>query len=434
MPSHVSDALEISDDGEINKVGIEEKYFYRGYDKKTHSAANPFYGNFSLWDTFRTVHPLYNLIAKKEQTDMIASLLEIAKQSGRVPRWGGQAGHSDSMLGFPGHIAISESFLKGIPLNEAEAFQLMTQIQKPFLNLDKGQECLEDYATLGFCPLEYGKGSLSYSMEYAYSDFALSLMAAKLNLEQESQFYRQRSERVLNHWNSQERIFAPKKRSHSFAANLSPMDNSYLPLGEGGKSLFEGSLLQWRWYIPYSKELFLRTTDSQTISDLDAFFKNSRQSTGSMYPGGNYWHGNEPGLHSVYLFNWLGRPDLTQHWVRWLLAHKYANHPKGLDGEDDAGTLSAWYVWSALGLYPIAGTSKYFIGSPSIQNATLQLADQKLLKIIVQSEDPRWVYVSSVTLNGKPLNTTEIDHDDIKNGGELVFQMAAQPHSWGQTP
>ena len=162
------------------------------------------------------------------------------------------------------------------------------------------------------------------------------------------------------------------------------------------------------------------------VEELDAFFAKTGPGVGAATPGSYYWHGNEPDIHAAYLFNAAGRPDLTQKWVRWILDHKYANRYDGLDGNDDGGTLSAWYVLSALGLYPVAGTDKYELASPLFEKAEVKLKD-KTLVIIAENYAPDRFYARKVFLNDAPLDRAWIKHSEIENGGVLRFVMDSEP-------
>jgi putative alpha-1,2-mannosidase len=149
---------------------------------------------------------------------------------------------------------------------------------------------------------------------------------------------------------------------------------------------------------------------------------------GAWNPGSYYWHGNQPDIHAAYLFNEAGRPDLTQKWVRWVLKHKYDDSYKGLDGNDDAGTLSAWYIFSALGFYPVAGSDKYELGAPLFEKAEVELGNHRLT-ILAENFGTDHAFVEQVSLNDTPLNRTWIRHPEIQNGGTLRFKMAPRPTS-----
>jgi len=163
------------------------------------------------------------------------------------------------------------------------------------------------------------------------------------------------------------------------------------------------------------------------VEALSTFFEHMNKTVGELNPGPYYWHGNEPDIFSVYLFNSAGRPDLTQKWVRRILDTQYDDTYYGLGGNDDGGTLSAWYVLSAMGFYPVAGTTRYQLGSPLFDKATLQLGEGKKLIVSAENNTPQHVYVQQVMLNGTPLNRSWFDHAEIAGGGELHFVMGSEP-------
>ena len=198
--------------------------------------------------------------------------------------------------------------------------------------------------------------------------------------------------------------------------------------GEFTKDYVEGSALQWRWGAPYDAEgmIALFKSSDYFVEELNNFFAKSDPAMGRWNPSPYYWHGNQPDIHAAYLFNDAGRPDRTQKWVRWILDHKYGDGYDGLDGNDDGGTLSAWYVLSALGLYPVAGSDKYQLGAPLFEKAEVRLKGQPLL-IVAENYSPEKSYVQKVWLNDKPLDRTWIKHSEIQDGGVLRFEMSAEP-------
>jgi putative alpha-1,2-mannosidase len=179
--------------------------------------------------------------------------------------------------------------------------------------------------------------------------------------------------------------------------------------------------------VPYDAEGLLSLFKSRDyfISELETYFAKARRGVGSI-PSSYYWHGNEPYINAAYLFNVAGRPDLTQKWVRWIMATKYSDDYVGLDGNDDGGTLSSWYVFSALGFYPIAGTTRYELGSPLFTKAEVKIGD-KTLTVIAENNSPQNVYVQKAWLNDAPPEHTWFTHDQIAQGGTLRFQMGPQP-------
>ena len=187
----------------------------------------------------------------------------------------------------------------------------------------------------------------------------------------------------------------------------------------------EGGARHWRWSVQQDVKglVDLFGTEEYFVRELERFMKDASLQRAALDPGSGYWIGNQHDIHTPYLFGEAGRPDLTQKWVRWTLKNRFSTDIDGLDGNDDGGTLSSWYVFSALGFYPDAGTEFYFIGSPAVDSAQITLENGETLKITVSNQGEKNIYVKSVTLNGRAVDSFKISHADIAGGGELVFEM-----------
>lgn len=406
---------------------------YRGFDREIHSASGfAYYTDFSLWDTFRTVHPLYNLIAPTEQRDMMVSLLEMAKTGGCFPRWPAGYGYTNCMFGTPADIAVTEAYLKGIRDFDIEAaYEKLRQTAitgKPARSRFAGRERLEAYQDLGYCPSERMSKAVAQTLEFSYSDYALAQLARALGREKDAAQLEKQSQSYRNVWNPETQYFQPRDSEGNFQP-FDPLLLSYTDReGKLTNAYCEGSALQWRWAVPFDPEGLISLFDSKEtfVSELEAYFENTTEVLGKWNPGPYYWHGNEPYIHAAYLFNWAGRPDLSQKWVRWILEKKYSDDYVGLDGNDDGGTLSAWYVLSSLGIYPIAGTTRYEIGSPIFERSILDLG-KATLEIVAENQGPENLYVQRVVLNGERLERTWFSHEAIANGGKLIFEMGSAP-------
>jgi predicted alpha-1,2-mannosidase len=408
---------------------------YRGFDFATHKAEGfTYYTDFSLWDTFRTVHPLYNLIARKEQRDMMVSLVEMGKAGGgALPRWPSGTGYTNCMFGTPADIAVTDAYLKGIRDFDIEtAYGFMRQVALVGVPLGcdfAGRNKVQEYRQYGYCPSDIMNKAVSATLEYVYADYALSLLARELGHEDDAKTFESHVPFYKNLWNPDTQFFQPKDTQGNWFADFRPLALSYTDFdNKYTDDYVEGSAMQWRWAVPFDAEglVSLFKDRDYFVSELDTFFAKARKSKGQVHPGSYYWHGNEPALFSVYLFNAAGRPDLTQKWVRWLLDTRYGDDYVGLDGNDDAGTLSAWYVFSALGFYPIAGTTRYELGAPLFEKADVKIGEHRLT---IEAEDygPENIYVQRVMLNGTEIDRTHIMHDEIANGGTLTFVMGAAP-------
>jgi predicted alpha-1,2-mannosidase len=403
---------------------------YRGFDKEVHESEGfTYYTDFSLWDTFRTVHPLYNLIAREAQRDMMVSLVEMAKTGGAFPRWPAGCGYTNCMFGTPADIAVTEAWLKGIRDFDMEtAYTKMRQLALegvPEGVRFGGRNGLQHYLSLGYCPADKMNKSVSATVEYGWADHALSLLAKDLGHTEDAATFAENAQSYRKLWNPETQYLQARNSDGSFSSDFDPDLLSYLDFdGKYTEAYVEGSALQWRWTVPFDPDGLISLFNSREyfVEELEKYFEGSRDDVGGWNPGGYYWHGNEPGIPAVYLFNSAGRPDLTQKWVRWLLETKYADDYVGLDGNDDGGTLSGWYVFSALGFYPIAGTTRYELGAPLFETAEIDLGES-VLKVVAENYAPDNIYVESVTLNGVPLEHWSIDHSQIAQGGELRFKM-----------
>ena len=407
---------------------------YVGFDRKVHKTSDfQYFTDLSLWDTFRTVHPLYTLIAPKDQRDMVVSLVKMLEQGGWLPRWPSGHGYSNSMLGTPADIVIAETYLKGIRDFDVEkAYKAMRETAlspTPPGSAFSGREGVEYYLKFQYCPSGLMDESVSRTLEFGWADHAIANLAEALGHQEDAALFRKHSQFYRNLWNPQTQYFQPRDTQGKFFEPFKPLLLTYLDRkGEFTKDYVEGSALQWRWGAPYDAGgmISLFKSPEYFIDELDSFFAKSDPAMGAWNPGPYYWHGNQPDIHAAYLFNEAGRPDLTQKWVRWILDHKYGDSYDGLDGNDDGGTLSAWYVFSALGLYPMAGSDKYQLGAPLFEKAEVRLKNGSLV-VLAENHAPAHAYVRKVWLNDTPLDRTWIKHSEIEHGGVLRFEMSVEP-------
>jgi predicted alpha-1,2-mannosidase len=408
---------------------------YKGFDKETHKAEGfRYFTAISLWDTFRTVQPLYNLIARADQRDIMVSLVEMAKAGGCLPRWPSGAGYTNCMFGTPADVAVSEAYQKGIRDFDIEtAYSKMRETAltgKPEGSKFAGREGLEGYLEYGYCPSdEMKRESVACTLEFGWADYAIAQLARELGRAEDAELFAKRAQGYKNLWNPETLFFEGRDTKGSFPEERNPRVLTYTDFGNRYASAYvEGSGWQWRWAVPYDPQglISLFPNREYFVEQLEEFLENTRSRVGWWNPGPYYWHGNEHDIHAAYLFNEAGRPDLTQKWVRRILETKYSDDYVGLDGNDDGGTLSAWYVLSALGFYPIAGTTRYELGSPLFDAAELRI-DGKALKIVAENNGPDNVYVQQVWLNDAPLDRTWFTHDEIAEGGTLRFKMGPAP-------
>ncbi len=409
---------------------------YVGFDKKVHRQDGfNYYTDFSLWDTFRSTHPLYTLIATTDQRDMMVSLIEMAKIDRGLPRWPAGCGDTGSMFGTPSDVAVSEAYLKGIRDIDIEtAYQAMCQtaLHGKAAGSNAGdRDGLEFYLQYRYCPADKMDKAVACTLEYAWEDNSISLLANALGKTEDARLFAEHAQYYRNTWNPATQYFQPRDARGNFM-EFKPLLLTYfddIHKKKFAEAYVEGSAEQWRWGVPFDPEGLISLFKSREyfLSELEAYFENTKgYCLGAWNPGPWYWHGNEPYVHAPYLFNHVGRPDLTQKWVRWICDNMHADDYIGLAGNDDAATLSAWYVFNALGFYPIAGTTRYELAAPLFDRAEMQLGKGKLT-VIAENQSPKNCYVQSVTLNDKPLDRTYVEHEEIANGGTLKFVLGPEP-------
>ena len=409
---------------------------YTGFDKKVHKANGfRYFTDLSLWDTFRTIHPLFCLLAPENQRDMAISLVKMSEQGGVLPRWPSGTGYTGSMLGASADIVLSETYQKGIiDFDVQSAYNAM---KKAALGIDlpekgfKPRPGIQQYMKYGYCPADSMGEAVSKTLEYAYADDAISKLAAILGYPEDSALFAKRAQYYRNIWNPETQYFQPRNSDGSFQEKFDPLLLTYFDSDkEYTDDYVEGCAMQWRWALFFDAHglISLFKDTAYFVNELNNFFEKADPERGTWNPGSYYWHGNEPDIHTAYLFNYANRPDLTQKWVRWVLENKYGAGYDGLDGDDDAGTLSAWYVFSSLGFYPVAGSDIYQIGAPLFEQVTLKLGANEL-KIETKNFSSKNKFVEKVWLNGKPLDRWWFKHEEIAQGGTLIFEMAENPSS-----
>lgn len=419
---------------------------YRGFDKEVHQADwGGYYTDMSLWDTFRTVHPLYSLIAPETQRDIIRSLLAMEEQGGYLPRWPAMLGYSGSMLGTPADVVISEAYQKGLAeggTSDAPNLLMDYDVERAYASMRKtatgptppgskfgGRDDITDYLAYGYGPADLMDEAVARTFEYGWEDHAISELARVLGKPEDSALFLEHSHFYRALFNPENRFFQPRNADGTFATPFEPELLTYLDRdGAATNDYVEGSAWQWRWGAPYDAEAMIALWPSREVfvADLETFMQGAKETVGPLIPGPFYWQGNEHDIHAPYLFAVAGRPDLTQKWVRWVMDTQHSDDHVGLDGNDDGGTLSAWYVWSALGLYPLAGTDRYFVGTPLFPEVRVRLGGGRTLRIVAENYVPNRYLVERVTLNDKVVDGPYITHGDLvgeKDNNESVLRF-----------
>lgn len=401
---------------------------YKGLDQNVHKT-NGFtnYTTFSLWDTYRALHPLLNIVQPKRNTDMIRSMVAHYDQSVHkmLPVWSHYANENWCMIGYHSVSVISDAIVSG-NLQGAEAMKALEASAQTART--KYYDGLEWYMSMGYVPDDKNSSSVSKTLEYAYDDWAIAQAAKKLNRTDLHDEFIKRSENWRHHWDPSTGFMRPKMSDGKFREKFDTLSTH-------GQGYIEGNAWNYSLYVPHNpaamielmggKAKFSKHMDELFTMHLpDEFFAETEDVTREGIIG-NYVHGNEPAHHAAYLYNWTDDPWKTQERVRMILKNQYRPTPDGLGGNDDCGQMSAWYLFTALGFYPVApGSGQYQLGSPVVKTATLKLENGKTLKIEARNQAEKNVYVRSVTLNGKRLDRRYITHNEIVNGGSIVFEMS----------
>lgn len=404
---------------------------YRGLDSNIYQAEDFVnYTSFSLWDTYRALHPLFNVIQPRRNADMITSMLEHQKQSvhGMLPIWSHYANENWCMIGYHSVSVIADAIVKGNTGFDLDA-ALLASVETAKVPYYDG---LEYYMDLGYVPEDKNGASVSKTLEYAYDDWAIAQAANALGNTSVYEEFAQRSENYKNVFDTISGFMRPKLSDGSFKKEFDPMDTH-------GQGFIEGNSWNYSLYVPHQpdtmiammggKDAFVNRLDSLFTMELpDKYFANTEDISREGIIG-NYVHGNEPSHHVVYLYNWTNAPWKSQDKIRMILKAMYKPTEDGLGGNDDFGQMSAWYIFSALGFYPVApGSPQYALGSPAVRNAKIQLESGKVFEVVVENQSTENVYIDKVYLNGEPLHTPFIYHNDIVNGGRLEFFMTNQPN------
>ena len=407
---------------------------YLGFDKQVHTADGYTYrSDMSLWDTCRNTHSLYTLIEEDIQYDCLHSLVEMAKAGGALPRWPMGAGYAGSMMGDPANIVITESYLKGFTDFDVETAYEYMKKSSEVKDTKVGRDYVNEYNQYGYVPNDISKGdeSVSRTLEYSWEDGAIATLAKALGKKDDAEKYTAKSMYYKNTFNPETKYFQARNSDGSFESHFNPYITTFydaIMVKKYADCYCEGSARQWRWSALQDIDGMIELFGSKEyfVSELEDFMEDAAPTRAFLDPGHGYWIGNQHDIHTPYLFANAGRKDLTQKWVRWTLKERFSSDINGLDGNDDGGTLSAWYVFSAMGFYPLAGTDKYWIGSPNIDKAEVKLANGNTLKITANNQSDKNIYVEKVTLNGNVLDGTYITHEELMKGGELVFTMSSE--------
>jgi predicted alpha-1,2-mannosidase len=405
---------------------------YRGMDHLTYSGEGfNYYSVFSLWDTYRAVHPLFNLIDPERNQDFIKTMIKQYEQTGLLPVWELAGCENNCMIGYHAVPVIADAYLKGYrDFNVEKAFDAM------LASGAQNTEGIDAYRKYQFIPKEFSTNSVSKVLEYSYDDWCIAQVAKSLGRTDQYREYIRRSQYYQNQYDSATGLMRPRHADGHWLTPFDPFKVSLLDQGD----FTEANSWHYSFYVPQNIPGLIRLSggDQAFIQKLDTFFtvKTGTKNNISDFEGifGQYAHGNEPSHHMPYLYNYAGAAWKTQAIVKRAINEFYTSKPDGLCGNDDCGQLSAWYVFSALGFYPVCpGLDQYVIGSPLFDKAEITLANGKTFVIRAQSAGSRSPYIQSATLNGQDYKNSFINFTDIMKGGELAFRMGSEPdQEWGR--
>ncbi|CEN46923.1 GH92 family glycosyl hydrolase [Capnocytophaga canis] len=385
------------------------------------------YSTLSLWDTFRAENPLITLLQPKKSSDIISSMLAYSDAINKLPVWTLYGNETDCMTGYHSIPVIVEAYLKGVRSFDAEkAFEMM---KKTMMGDERG---LKFYKQYGYIPYDKWDESVTITLEYAYDDWCVAQMAKALGKTDDYDFFMKRSEAYKHLFDPTTGFMRGKSASGKWREPFDPKHSNH----REATDYTEGNAWQHSWFVPQNPQGLIDAFGGKEkfTTHLEKLFTESSEITGDNVSAditgliGQYAHGNEPSHHIAYLFNKAGEPHRTQYWVNQILKTQYNTTPNGYSGNEDCGQMSAWYVWSSIGLYPMNPVSgEYEIGRPLFEKAKINLPNGETFTIIAENVSAENMYIQSATLNGKPLDRTFITDEELKNGGELKFVMGSAP-------
>ena len=408
-----------------NEISDVDGRYRNAADSVVNATGGKFYSTFSLWDTYRAAHPFYTLMFPERVDGFINSLIDQAEVQGYLPIWGLWGKENFCMVANHGVSVVAEAYAKGFRGFDAErAFNAIKQTQTVSHPLKSNWE---NYMKYGYFPTDLTEAeSVSSTLESVYDDYAAADMAKRMGKTEDAAYFARRADFYKNLFDSSTQFMRPKKSDGTWK---SPFNPSQIGHAESvGGDYTEGNAWQYTWHVQHDVPglIALFGGEEPFLNKLDSLFTLKLETTQADVTGliGQYAHGNEPSHHVTYLYALAGRPERTQELIREIFDTQYSPKPNGLCGNDDCGQMSAWYMFSAMGFYPVNPVSgEYVFGAPQLPEFVLHLADGKTFTIKAEGLSEANKYVKSITLNGEPYTKNFISHADIVKGGTLVYQM-----------
>ncbi len=406
-------------------VYMDVDSLYKGLDQNIHKAEGfTNYTIFSLWDTFRALHPLFNIIQQKRNHDMMESMMAHYDQSVHkmLPVWSHYSNENWCMIGYHSVSALADAMVKGVIDKNPKYLEAVVNTAN-----NSYYDGIKYYKEFGYVPEDKNSSSVSKTLEYSYNDWCIAQMANQTEDEKAEQVFKERSNNFKNLYDKKIGFMRPKLSDGKWLEDFNTLNTHQA-------GFIEGNAWTYSLFVPHKPDELIELMGGKKsfANHLDSLFtmqlsdEHIAENEDITRDGiiGNYVHGNEPGHHIAYLYNYTGHVWKTQERVRMIMETMYSNTEDGLCGNDDAGQMSAWYIFSSLGFYPISpGSDKYDLGSPLVVSANINLENGKVFSIETKNQSPENVYVKKVSLNGKVLNRNYLLHDEIINGGSLVFYM-----------
>lgn len=408
-----------------NEISDIDGKYRNAKDEIVQATGDKFYSTFSTWDTYRAAHPFYTLMVPERVDGFVNSLVDQCETIGYLPIWGLWGGETFTMIANHSVPIIAEAYAKGFRGFDAErAFNAIKQTQTVSHPLKSNWE---NYTKYGYFPTDLTEAeSVSSTLESVYDDYAAADMAKRMGKEEEAAYFAKRADYYKNLFDPSTKFMRPKKADGTWK---SPFNPSQVGHSESiGGDYTEGNAWQYTWHVQHDVPglIALFGGEEAFLQKLDSVFTVKLETTQADVTGliGQYAHGNEPSHHVAYLYTLAGRPERTQELIRQIFDTQYLPKPNGLCGNDDCGQMSAWYMFSAMGFYPVNPVSgEYVFGAPQFPKFTLHLADGKTFTILAEGLSEEHKYIDSITLNGKPYTKNYITHEDILKGGTLVYKM-----------
>jgi predicted alpha-1,2-mannosidase len=404
---------------------------YRGIDHNIHQAkeGEVNYTVFSVWDTFRAQHPLMNLIKPARSEQFVNSMLRHYRQSVHhaLPVWSHMGNENWCMIGYHSVSVVADAVVKGLNIDRKLALEACLNSS----NVDY-YDGTGEYRKLGYVPLEKNGSAASVTLEYAYDDWTVYALGSLLGDKEATGEYARRALNYRNIFDSSLGFARPKLRDGTFKKDFDLLDTH-------GQGFIEGNTWNYSFFVPHDvnglmhlmggEKQFVRRLDSLFTMHLPAKYFENTEDINEEGLMGNYVHGNEPSHHVAYLYKWTDEPWKAESRLHSIMKQMYRNKIDGLSGNDDCGQMSAWYIFSSMGFYPVCpGSDQYVIGSPLVKEAVIQLENGKKFTVKAENYADRNVYVKSIRLNGSPYGKNFITHSDMVNGGELIFEMSNKPN------